>query len=129
MSAEPHVDGLGELNERRFLATLHALAALLHTHKIETWAARFDGDLKDYVDAQGPPRQAGRQLAVIEHVLTAFGGLSDFKQLVLTDEVGEPLPDANQRLADLSANLWASARSTQAFVMQHFDIIRRGEHQ
>ena len=108
---------LTALWEKRFLATLKQLAAFLRQHKVEQWASWFEEDLADYIAAQGPPRQVARQRAVIEHILTAFGGMSDFKQLVLTDAAGQPLVEANERLLALSTQLWVTARSVQGFLI------------
>jgi hypothetical protein len=103
--------------EHRFLAALKALAAHLRRHEIEEWASWFEEDLADYLAAQGPPRQIARQQAVVEHVLTAFGGMSAFKQIVLTNAEGQPLAEANERLQTLSAQLWATARSVQGYLV------------
>ena len=108
---------LGDMWEQRFLAALRRLTALLRQHQIERWAAWFADDLADYLAAQGPPRQLARQRAVVEHVLMAFGGMSDFRQLLLTDATGQPLADANERVQTLSAQLWATARSVQDFLV------------
>lgn len=98
------------------LSVLKAMSELLEAHGIEKWAERFRGHLSDYLAARGTPQQSGRQMAVVEHILTAFGGHSDFRQLRLTDETGEVLPEANEQLESLSTNLWSAARSTQAFL-------------
>jgi len=103
--------------ENRFLAALKALAAHLRRHQIEEWASWFEEDLADYLAAQGPPRQIARQQAVVEHVLTAFGGMSAFKQLRLTNAEGQPLAEANERLQTLAAQLWATARSVQGYLV------------
>ena len=105
--------GLDEFHERRFLGVLKILVALLRQHNVEKWANWFEGDLTDYLEAQGPPRQIARQKAVLEHVLIAFGGMSAFTQLQLTDESGEPLPEANERLHFLAEQLWAASRGVQ----------------
>jgi Domain of unknown function (DUF6966) len=108
---------LGALWEKRFLAALKGLAVLLRQHNVEQWANWFEEDLSDYLAAHGPPRQIARQQAVVEHVLTAFGGMSAFKQLVLTDAAGQPLAETNERLLALSTQLWATARSVQGFLV------------
>ncbi len=105
--------GLDEFHERRFLGAIKALVELLHQHNIEKWAIWFAGDLNDYLAGQGPPRQIARQKAVTEHVLLAFGGMSTFTQLRLTNESGDPLPEANERLQFLSEQLWAATRGVQ----------------
>jgi len=103
--------------ENRFLAALKALAAHLRRHQIEEWASWFEEDLADYLTAQEPPRQIARQQAVVEHVLIAFGGMSTFKQLLLTNAEGQPLAEANERLQTLAAQLWATARSVQGYLV------------
>jgi hypothetical protein len=108
---------LEDFHERRLIGTLKALVELLHQHRVEKWANWFEGDLADYLAAQGTPRQIARQRAVVEHVLTAFGGMSTFGQLRLTDETGEPLAEANHRLQSLSIHLWAAARSVQGMLV------------
>lgn len=105
--------GLDEFHEKRFVGTLKALAALLQAHNVKKWANWFEEDLADYLAAQGPPRQVARQMAVVEHVLMAFGGMSTFTRLQLTDETGAALPESNERLQFLSTQLWAAARSLQ----------------
>ena len=113
--------GLDEFHERRFLGALKALVELLRQHNVEKWANWFEGDLTDYLAGQGPPRQIIRQKAVLEHVLMAFGGMSTFTNLQLTDEVGEPLPEANERLQFLSEQLWAASRGVQASLLSAND--------
>lgn len=98
------------------LGTLKEMSAHLEAHGINEWAERFRGHLSDYLAARGSPQQSSRQMAVVEHILTAFGGQSDFRQLKLTDETGATLPEANQTLESLSTNLWSAARSTQAYL-------------
>jgi hypothetical protein len=51
------------------------------------------------------------------HVLMAFGGMSEFSSLALKDENGEMIPEANERLRELAAQLWAGARGMQAALM------------
>ncbi len=104
---------LADFHEKRFMGALKALAALLRQHNIEKWATWFEEDLADYLAAGGPPRQVARQMAVVEHVLMAFGGMSTFTRLQLTDETGAALPESNERLQFLSTQLWAAARSMQ----------------
>lgn len=104
---------LDDFHERRFIGVLKALVELLRQHKVEKWADWFEGDLTDYLQAQGPPRQIARQKAVVEHILMAFGGMSTFSQLQLMAETGDPLPEANKRLQFLSEQLWAATRSMQ----------------
>ncbi|MFQ5614083.1 MAG: hypothetical protein ACE5H9_18330 [Anaerolineae bacterium] len=104
------MSGLEDFQERRFVGALRALVELLRHHDVEKWAAWFEGDLADYLAAQGPPRQIARQRAVVEHVLVAFGGMSTFRRLDL------PQPEANKRLEFLKTQLWASARSLQGFL-------------
>lgn len=104
---------LADFHKKRLIGALKALATLLHQHHIEKWANWFEEDLADYLAAQGPPRQVARQMAVVEHVLLAFGGMSAFTRLQLTDETGAALPEANERLQFLSTQLWAAARSMQ----------------
>jgi hypothetical protein len=103
--------------EQRFLAALKALAAHLRRYGSEEWASWFEEDLADYLAAEGPPRHIARQQAVVEHVLMAFGGMSNFKQLMLTNIDGQPLVEANERLQTLSAQLWATARSVQGYLV------------
>ncbi len=107
------MDGLAEFHERRFLGVLKAMVELLDQHNVEKWTHWFEGDLTDYLEAQGPPRQITRQKAVVVHILIAFGGMSTFTQLQLTDEASESLPEANERLRFLSEHLWAASRSLQ----------------
>lgn len=107
---------LEDFHERRLIGTLKALVELLRQHRVEKWANWFEGDLADYMAAQGAG-QIARQRAVVEHVLTALGGMSTFGQLRLTDEAGEPLAEANQRLQSLSIHLWAAARSVQGMLV------------
>lgn len=104
---------LADFHEKRFIGTLKALAALLRQHQVDKWANWFEEDLADYLAALGPPRQVARQMAVVEHVLVAFGGMSTFTRLQLTDETGAALPEANERLQFLSTQVWAAARSMQ----------------
>ncbi len=108
---------MDDFHERRFTGVLKALAELLQQHNVEKWPAWFEGDLVDYLDAQGPPRQIARQKAVVEHALMAFGGMSTFPQLKLLDEAGQPLEEANERLVFLSTQLWAAARSMQGVLI------------
>ncbi len=108
--------GLNEFHEKRFIGLLTALVKLLRQHNIEKWATWFEGDLTDYLDGQGPPRQINRQQAVMQHVLMAFGGMSDFTRLQLTDETGQPLPDENEQLQRMSQHLWAATRSMQGYL-------------
>jgi hypothetical protein len=109
--------GLDEFHEKRFVGVLKALVEHLGRHDIEKWANWFESDLTDYLEAQGPPRQVARQKAVMEHVLLAFGGMSTFSQLHLTDKSGEPLAEANERLQFLSSQLWAATRSMQGVLL------------
>lgn len=102
--------GIEGLAERGLLAGLEAMAVLLQAHGVEPWAERFREDLNDYLAADGAPQ---RVMAVVEHVLTAFGGMSEFRELQIRDTNGELLPDANEKLAALSAQIWVSARSIQ----------------
>ena len=118
----------GDMWEQRFLVALRRLAALLRQHQIEHWAAWFEGDLADYLAAQGPPRQFARQRAVVEHILMAFGGMSDFRQLRLIDAAGQPLAEANERLLALSSQLWATARSVQGFLVSAQGQDRESHH-
>jgi len=108
---------LDEFHERRFLGVLKAMVEVLRQYDVDKWANWFEGDLRDYLAVQGPPRQIARQKAVLEHVLMAFGGMSSFTQLQLTDEAGEPLPEANERLQFLSEQLWAASRGVQGTLM------------
>ncbi len=105
-----HPGGIEKLNEMRLLGTLKSLSALLSEHGVEKWADWFASDLRDYLEAQGPPRQVARQRAVIEHILMAFGGMSAFRTLTLPDQ------QANQRLQQLSEQLWLAARGVQAYL-------------
>ena len=107
---------LTALWEQRFLATLKNLVALLRQYGVEHWAAWFESDLADYLAAQGPPRQLARRQAAVEHVLTAFGGMSGFRHIVLTDTAGQPLAEVNDRLRALATQLWATARSLQGLL-------------
>ena len=109
--------GLDQFHEQRFLGGVKKLAALLRQHNIDKWATWFEGDLQDYIAGQGPPRQIARQTAVIQHVLMAFGGMSNFMQLQLVNETGEPLLEANERLEALATNVWAAARGVQGSLL------------
>lgn len=104
---------LSDFHQKRFVSILKAMVEHLRQHNVEKWAAWFEEDLQDYLAAQGPPRQVARQKAVTEHILMAFGGMSDFTQSELTDASGNPLPEANARLQFLSTQLWAATRSVQ----------------
>ena len=107
-------EGVEKLNEMRMLGALKGLAELLGAHGVEKWAGYFRGDLEDYLAARDGPNQNQRQLAVVVHVLTAFGGMNDFNEVVLTGEDGRPLAEENERLQKLAAQLWAAARGMQA---------------
>lgn len=109
---------LDAFHEKRFVGVLEALVEFLRHHGVEKWAAWFAADLADYRAGQGPPRQVVRQRAVVEHVLLAFGGMSDFRRLQITDAAGEPLPEANERLEFLATQLWAAARSMQGVLVE-----------
>jgi hypothetical protein len=108
----PH--GIEKLNEMRLLGTLKAISELLEEHGVQKWADWFRGDFDDYLAARGQPNEKQRQLAVITHVLMAFGGMSEFSSLALSGEDGELLPRANERLRELASQLWAGARGMQA---------------
>ena len=104
---------LDDFHEKRFISVLQAMATFLQQHQVTKWANWFEGDLTDYLAAQGPPRQIARQKAVLEHVLMAFGGMSNFTRLELTGESGASLPEVNERLQFLATQLWAATRSMQ----------------
>jgi hypothetical protein len=109
--------GIEKLNEMRLLGTLNAISDLMDTHGIEKWANWFRSDLEDYLAARGQPNQNQRQLAVITHILTAFGGMSEFSSLALKDENGAMLTEENEKLRELASHLWAGARGLQAAIM------------
>ncbi len=98
------------------LGTLKEMSEHLEAHGIQEWAEKFRRHLSDYLAARGTAQQSSRQMAVVEHILTEFGGHSDFRQLKLTDETGATLQEANETLESLSSNLWSAARSTQAYL-------------
>jgi hypothetical protein len=104
---------LADFHQKRFIGALKAMVELLGQHNVEKWADWFEGDLTDYLAAQGPPRQITRQQAALEHVLMAFGGMSTFTRLRLSAETAELRSEANERLEFLSTQLWAAARSMQ----------------
>ncbi len=108
---------LDDFHEKRFTGVLKALTHHLREHNAEQWADRFESDLADYLDGQGPPRQISRQKAVVEHVLTTFGGMSSFRQVEITNEAGELIEEANERLQFLSTQLWAAGRSMQGVLI------------
>ena len=112
-----HTHGIEKLNEMRLLGALEGISALLETHGVQKWSNWFRSDLEDYLAARGQPNQAQRQLAVITHILMAFGGMSEFSSLALKDENGALLPKANERLRELASHLWAGARGMQAAIM------------
>lgn len=112
--AEPPT-GIEQLAERGLLAGLEAMGELLQAHGEHQWAERFSGDLEDYRAVHGTPQ---RELAVVEHVLMAFGGMSQFKELQIHDANGELVPDANEKLAALSGQIWTSARTIQTYLYE-----------
>ena len=112
-----HTPGIEKLNEMRLLGTLKAISEHLEAHGVQKWADWFRSDFDDYLAARGQPNENQRQLAVITHTLMAFGGMSEFSSLALKDENGKLLPEANERLRELAAQLWAGARGTQAALM------------
>ncbi|NUM48108.1 MAG: hypothetical protein HUU38_25665, partial [Anaerolineales bacterium] len=81
-----HPPGIEKLNEMRLLGSLKAISEHLKAHGVEKWADWFRGDFDDYLAARGQPNETQRQLAVIMHVLMAFGGMSEFSSLALTNE-------------------------------------------
>jgi len=114
---QEHSHGIEKLNEMRLLGTLKAISELLDAHGIQKWADWFRGDLEDYLASRGHSNETQRQLAVIMHILMAFGGMSEFSSLALKDENGEMLPEANEKLRELASQLWAGARGTQTMLM------------
>ena len=112
-----HPPGIEKLNEMRLLGSLKAISEHLEAHGVQKWADWFRGDFDDYLAARGQPNETQRQLAVIMHVLMAFGGMSEFSVLALTDKNGDLIPEANERLRELAAQLWAGARGMQAALM------------
>ena len=114
---EDHSHGIEKLNEMRLLGSLKAISELLEMHGVQKWANWFRSDFNDFLAARGQPHEKQRQLAVIMHVLMAFGGMSEFSSLALKDENGEMIPEANERLRELAAQLWAGARGMQAALM------------
>jgi len=112
-----HPPGIEKLNEMRLLGSLKAISEHLEVHGVQKWAKWFRSDFDDYLAARGQPNETQRQLAVLMHVLMAFGGMSEFSSLALADENGELLPEANERLRELAAQLWAGARGMQAALM------------
>ena len=114
MTEHEHPGGIEKLNELRLLGGLKAIVELLGQHDETKWVNWFQGDFDDYLAAKGPPLQAARQMAVIVHILTAFGGMSKFDQIVLLDESGKPSTEENDRLHSLAEQIWLSARGMQA---------------
>ncbi len=117
MSGHEHPGGVEKLNEMRLLSGLKSIIALLDQHREEKWVRWFQGDLDDFIAAHGPPLQIARQLAVLEHILMAFGGMSNFDRMVLTDESGKPAQQANERLRNLAEQIWLGARGLQAYLV------------
>jgi hypothetical protein len=112
-----HPPGIEKLNEMRLLGSLKAISEHLKAHGVEKWADWFRGDFDDYLAARGQPNETQRQLAVIMHVLMAFGGMSEFSSLALTNENGEMLTEENEKLRELASQLWAGARGMQTALM------------
>jgi len=110
VTGHQHPGGLEKLNEMRMLSGLKSIAALLRQHGEARWADWFDGDRRDYLAAGDPGPNIARQIAVIEHILAAFGGVSDFNRLVLEDDSGT----ANDTLRQLAEQIWLGARGVQA---------------
>lgn len=105
-------DGMAEFNQRRFLGTLNALAELLEKNGgHQKWVDWFQGDQADYIAARDQPGKAGRQMAVVEHVMSAFGGMNDFKTIKLKDT------ESDERLQNLSTQLWSASRGLQGTLL------------
>jgi hypothetical protein len=103
---------MAEFNRRRFLGALQALVELLQEHENnDKWVDWFQNDHADYTAAQDQPGKAGRQMAVVEHVMSAFGGMSDFTAIKLKDA------EADERMQNLSTQLWYAARGLQGVLL------------
>lgn len=104
--------GMDEFNLRRFVGTLNAIVQLLkETDENKKWVDWFQGDVDDFLSAKDHPAKASRQMAVVEHVLSAFGGMSDFKQVKLST------PEATDKLQNLSTQLWSAGRGLQGTLL------------
>lgn len=104
--------GMGEFNMRRFLGTLKAIIELLsESDEHQKWVDWFQGDIDDFISAKDHPAKASRQMAVVEHVLSAFGGMSDFKQVELST------PEITDKLQNLSTQLWSASRGLQGTLL------------
>lgn len=104
--------GMDEFNLRRFVGTLNAIVQLLkESGANQKWVDWFQGDFDDFLSAKGHPAKAARQMAVVEHVMSAFGGMSDFKQIELDT------PESTDKLQNLSTQLWSAARGLQGTLL------------
>ena len=101
--------GLGEFNRRRFLGTLTAIVKLLQENDSQQkWIDWFQEDFDDFMSAAEQPKKAIRQMAVIEHAMSAFGGMSEFTRIELSSA------EDNEKLQNLSTQLWSACRGLQA---------------
>jgi len=112
-----HSHGIEKLNEMRLLGTLKAISEHLEAHGVQKWSDWFRSDFDDFIAARGQPNEIQRQLAVVSHVLMAFGGMSEFGSLALTDADGNLLSEPNERLRELASQLWSGARGMQTALM------------
>ena len=112
-----HSHGIDHLNEMRLLGALKAISEHLEAHGVQKWPGWFRSDFEDFIAARGQPNETRRQLAVVSHVLMAFGGMSEFGSLALTDSDGNLLPEANERLRELASQLWSGARGMQTALL------------
>ena len=104
--------GMDEFNTRRFLGTMKAIVQLLNeSDDNQKWIDWFQGDLDDFNAAKDHTGRAARQMAVVEHVMSAFGGMSDFKQIELSS------PESTEKLQNLSTQLWSAARGLQGMLL------------
>lgn len=104
--------GMDEFNMRRFLGTLNAIVQLLkETDANQKWVDWFQGDYDNFLSAKDRPGKASRQMAVVEHVMSAFGGMSDFKQIELNT------PEKTDKLQNLSTQLWSASRGLQGTLL------------
>jgi len=92
--------------------TLEEIVQLLRTHGEEHWRARLSRDL-DLI-------RAG-DLYGVEHLLSAYGGMGSFTDLVLCPENGHEIArsevdSANDTLRRLSSKAWELARGVQRAV-------------
>ena len=105
-------DGMAEFNQRRFLGALQTLVELLQEHgNNDKWVDWFKNDHAVYMAAQHQPGNATRKMAVVEHVMSTFGGMSDFVNITLKDA------ETDERLQNISIQLWSACRGLQGVLL------------